>query len=94
MPDVDAVLEAPARRFYDSIARPADKHDLDAVIRSICEDPSTNGGLKFAIPSSDKVTTVFADGKFVVLFEHLNNWTISIVNIAYDKDVIAWDNID
>lgn len=94
MPDVDAVLQPDARRFYDSIKRPADQRRLDSIIRSICEDPRIDEDLKFSVPSRDRTMIGYGDGMFIVMFEHLNSWTISIANIAYDKDFIPWDDID
>ncbi len=94
MPDVDAILQPDARHFYDNIKRPAHKRRLDAVMAGIRENPRIDGELKFAVPSRDRTMIGYADGMFIVMFEHLNDWTISITNIACDKDFIPWDDID
>lgn len=93
MPDVDAILEAPARRFYDSIKVTTERRNLDFVILKLCETPEVDDDLKSVIPFGNRRVNVLADGKFVILYEYLNNWTISVIAIAYDKDFIPWDDI-
>ena len=81
MPDVDALLDHPARYFYDE-ATPEEKRLLDELILSIREDPEVDGLTKTAFPVAAGMLTLYADERFWALYFPLNDWTIFILNIG------------
>lgn len=63
------------------------------VLRNICEDPRIDDEVKFALPiGKDKYLTAYTDGRYVIIYHHLNNWTLSVLNIGYAGEF--WDESD
>ncbi len=98
MADIDAILQPPARHFYDVIAGEVQRDQLDRIIELICQDPRIDNEIKFALPvgkdefGNRRFHTAYSDGRFVIVYHHLNNWTLSILNIGYAGEF--WDEYD
>jgi len=86
VPDIDAVLEEPARHFYDNVASSEQRQRIDQIIRGLCSDPSIDGVATFAfhigVPEPD--ARLYLDDEFRILYRLANAWTISILNIGFD----------
>ena len=86
MPDIDAVLEEPARNFYNNVASPVQRQRIDQIIRRLCSDPSIDDVATFAfhigVPEPD--ARIYLDDEFRILYRLANAWTISILNIGFD----------
>jgi hypothetical protein len=84
MADIDYLLQPPARHFYEEIAGEVDRSHLDRAFRNICDNPDIDDEVKFALPiGKDRWLVTYSDGRFVIVYHHLNNWTLSILNISY-----------
>jgi len=66
------------------IATEVDRAHLDTILRTLCEDPRIDDEVKFDLPSGkERYLTAYADARYVIIFHHLNNWTLSVLNIGY-----------
>jgi hypothetical protein len=96
MPDIDVLLQPPARAFYES-ASEVDQSHLDRAFQNLCDDPYSDQEVKFTLPAvpaaANKVVFAYLpDGRFVIIYHFLNNWTLSILSITHAWEV--WDSSD
>ena len=85
MPDIDAVFEEPARRFYDNVASASQRQRIDHIVDRLRADPSIDGRTTFAfsigVPEPDG--RIYMDDEFRIVYRLANAW-ISVLNIRFD----------
>ena len=88
MPDIDAILEEPARRFYDAVASGDQRRRLDAIIGRLRSDPAIDGVTTFAfnvgVPETD--ARIYFDDEFRIVYRMINEWTLSIINVGLEDE--------
>jgi hypothetical protein len=89
MPDIDVLLQAPARQFYEEIATPTERARLDDIIYLLRLDPGVDGELRFTydLEAPEAGGRIFYDGFFWLVYRMLNNWTMSILNIGFEEEI-------
>lgn len=89
MPDIDVLLQTPARLFYEEIATRRERGRLDDIIHLLRMDPGVDDDLRFHYDLGERVPggRIFYDGEFWVVYHMLNNWTISILNIGFEEEI-------
>lgn len=84
MPDIDAVLGADARRFRDDVATAAEREQIDAIITRICASPDVDYETRFPFSPIPRRSNgmIYNDGRFWIIYDMLNAWTIEILGIG------------
>ncbi|HYM15886.1 MAG TPA: hypothetical protein VEZ14_10020 [Dehalococcoidia bacterium] len=84
MPDVDALFSADARRFYNLTATPNERTRIDAIITRICASPDVDYETRFPFGSIPRRPdgVIYNDGRFWIIYDVLNAWTIEIIGIG------------
>ena len=85
MANFDAILQPPARRFYDS-CNEAERLELDRILDSICVDPFIDNEVKLSFDYAPAVAVLYYDGWFWLVYHAMNNWTLSVLNIGFEED--------
>jgi hypothetical protein len=80
MAERDVVLEQPARQFLFDVATPGERSFLLRIIRELQEHPEPDDHRKF--PMASQSLLLFHDGHFWIVYEILNDFTISILGIG------------
>ena len=74
----DFVFLPRARRDYDAL-HPFDQAEIDRLVESLCDDPSSDGVLKFDFPLPPAILRLYDDG----------NWSI-VYNVVAPSVVQLW----
>jgi hypothetical protein len=84
MPDIDVVLGADARLFYDSVATSVEREQIDAIITRICAAPDVDHETRFPFHSVPRRENgmIYNDGRYWIIYDVVNAWTIEIIGIG------------
>jgi len=83
MPDLDAFLLPTARRFYNSVTK-ADQEELDGILYTLRIDPYVDDVTKFSVSDPPANPVLYTGGRFYVVYDFENAYTLAIWDIGYD----------
>jgi len=75
MPDVDAILQPPAREFYDHVATRDERRQIDAIIVRLCATPGIDYATRFPFGlgrGQSGQGIMYNDGRFWLTYRRLN----------------------
>lgn len=85
MPDLDAFYLRAARDFYNR-GSDDEKREIGQIVYGIRANPYVDNVIKFAFPFPPAEPVLYADGRFYVVYDYENNWTLAIWDIGYDDE--------